>query len=96
MQTDWQEAVRMFEQRMCARAERRRGDPGGVFAASAGARPSLGTCFGTTPLGQSGIVKSSSRQGYGVEDVPDLNSQLLRLRPGELYWIGTYEIMRIL
>jgi hypothetical protein len=36
------------------------------------------------------------RMGYGIlEDLPVLNSQILYLKSGEIYWLGPYEVMRI-
>lgn len=36
------------------------------------------------------------KAGYGtLEEIPDMKSQLLHLWSGEVYWLGTHEIMRI-
>jgi hypothetical protein len=36
------------------------------------------------------------RLGYGVlEEVPNLNSQILHLKSGKIYWLGRHDIMRI-
>ena len=36
------------------------------------------------------------RVGYGIlEDLPVVNSQILYLKSGEIYWLGPYEVMRI-
>jgi hypothetical protein len=34
--------------------------------------------------------------GYGIlEDLPVVNSQILYLKSGEIYWLGPHEVMRI-
>jgi hypothetical protein len=34
--------------------------------------------------------------GYGIlEDLPVMNSQILYLKSGEIYWLGPHEVMRI-
>jgi hypothetical protein len=34
--------------------------------------------------------------GYGVlEDLPVLNSQILYLKSGEIYWLGSHGVIRI-
>ena len=36
------------------------------------------------------------RVGYGIlEDLPVVNSQILYLKSGKIYWLGLYEVMRI-
>jgi hypothetical protein len=36
------------------------------------------------------------RVGYGIlEDLPVVNSQILYLKSGEIYWLGPHEVMRI-
>ncbi len=37
-----------------------------------------------------------ARVGYGIlEDLPIMNSQVLYLKSGEIYWLGPNEVMRI-
>lgn len=36
------------------------------------------------------------RIGYGIlEDLPVVNSQVLYLKSGEVYWLGPHEVMRL-
>jgi hypothetical protein len=36
------------------------------------------------------------RVGCGIlEDLPVVNSQILNLKSGEIYWLGPHEVMRI-
>jgi hypothetical protein len=36
------------------------------------------------------------RVGYGIlEDLPVVNSQVLYLKSGEIYWLGPHEVMRL-
>ena len=36
------------------------------------------------------------RVGYGIlEDLVVVNSQILYLKSGEIYWLGPYEVMRL-
>jgi hypothetical protein len=43
-----------------------------------------------------GMCAELVRVGYGIlEDPAVVNSQILYLKSGEIYWLGTHEIMRI-
>jgi hypothetical protein len=36
------------------------------------------------------------RVGYGIlEDLPLVNSQILYLKSGEIYWLGPHKVMRL-
>ena len=36
------------------------------------------------------------RAGYGIlEDLPVVNSQILYLKSGEIYWFGPHEVVRL-
>jgi hypothetical protein len=42
------------------------------------------------------VCAELAREGYGIlEDLPVVNSQILYLKSGEIYWLGPHEIMRI-
>jgi hypothetical protein len=43
-----------------------------------------------------GMCGELVRVGYGIlEDLPVVNSQILYLKSGEIYWLGPHEVMRI-
>jgi hypothetical protein len=43
-----------------------------------------------------GMCAALVRMGYGIlEDLPVVNSQLLYLKSGEIYWLGPHDVMRI-
>ena len=43
-----------------------------------------------------GVCAELVRVGYGVlEDLPIVDSQVLYLKSGEIYWLGPHEVMRI-
>ncbi len=43
-----------------------------------------------------GICAELVRVGYGIlEDLPAVNSQILYLKSGEIYWLGPHGVMRI-
>ena len=41
------------------------------------------------------VVSTSTNHRPILEDLPVVNSQILYLKSGKIYWLGPYEIMRI-